>query len=150
MKEIYYTYNNEAIASCVFLSVLNRIDKLDIARSCLILPFLLDDRTVSYLTRNVGQNLTLEQLVKDQPRLFVSFNKRYISLLPITVNSLMILSKGNLINIGNEIVKHSNSSFDKKDLGDRFYRIEKIIPDFVTMFEKYTTPKLYKVLKIQL
>jgi hypothetical protein len=85
MKEIYYTYNNEAIASCIFLSVLNRIDKLDIARSCLILPFLLDDRTVSYLTRNQGQNLTLDQLVKDQSRLFVSFNKRYISLLPIAV-----------------------------------------------------------------
>lgn len=150
MKEIYYIYNNEAIASCIFLSVLNRIDKLDIARSCLILPFLLDDRTVSYLTRNQGQNLTLEQLVKDQPRLFVSFNKRYISLLPITVNSLMLLSKGNLITIGNEIVKIDNSSFDNKDLGDRFYKIEKIIPDFVSMFEKYTTSKLYKVLKIQL
>ncbi len=150
MKEIYYIYNNEAIASCIFLSVLNRIDKLDIARSCLILPFLLDDRTVSYLTRNQGQNLTLEQLVKDQPRLFVSFNKRYISLLPITVNSLMLLSKGNLITIGNEIVKIDNSSFDNKDLGGRFYKIEKIIPDFVSMFEKYTTSKLYKILKIQL
>ena len=127
MKEIYYTYNNEAIASCILLSVLNKVDKLDVARSCLILPFLLDDRTVNYLAKTQGQNLSIEQLVKDQPRLFVSFNKRYISLLPITVNSLMILSKGNLITIGNEIVKSDNSSLDNKDLGDRFYKIEKIL-----------------------
>lgn len=150
MKEIYYTYNNEAIASCIFLSVLNRIDKLDIARACLILPFLLDDRTVNYLAKTQGQNLSIEQLVKDQPRLFVSFNKRYVSLLPITVNSLMILSKGNLITIGNEIIKIDNRSFDNKDLGDRFHKIEKIIPDFVSVFERYTTSKLYKILKIQL
>jgi len=143
-------YNNEAISSCIFLSVLSKIDKLYIASACLVLPFLLNDRTVSFLTKNQGQNITLEQLVKDQHRLFVSFNKRYISLLPITINSLMILSKGNLITICNEFIKSENCSFDNKDLGDRFRKIEKIIPDFIYMFEKYTPPKLYKILKIQL
>lgn len=150
MKEIYYTYNNEAIASCILLSVLNKVDKLDIARSCLILPFLLDDRTVNYLVRTQGQNLSIEQLVKDQPRLFVSFNKRYVSLLPITINSLMILSKSNQINIGSEIAKSEKLTFDNMNLGDRFAKIENVIPDFIKILEKYTTLKLYKVLKIQL
>jgi hypothetical protein len=150
MKEIYYTYNNEAIASCVLLSVMNKVDKLDIARSCLILPFLLDDRTVNHLTRNKGQNLNLEQIVKEQTRLFVSFNKRYVSLLPITINSLMILSKSNQITIGNEIIKSDNFSFEEQNLGDRFSKIENIIPDFMTMIEKHQTAKLYNVLKIQL
>lgn len=148
MKEIYYTYNNEAIASCIFLSILNNIEELDIARSCLILPFLLDDRTVSYLIKN--QNLNLEQFVKKQPRLFVSLNKRYVSLLPISINSLMILSKSNQIIIGDNIIKTNNSSFDDKNLGDRFHKIETVIPDFIAMLEKYTTSKLYKILKIQL
>jgi hypothetical protein len=150
MKEIYYTYNNEAIASCILLSVLNKVDKLDVARSCLILPFLLDDRTVNYLVKTQGQNLSIENLVKDQPRLFVSFNKRYVSLLPITINSLIILSKSNQIIIGSEIVKTKTFTFDNTNLGDRFSKIENIIPDFINMFEKHTTSKLYKVLKIQL
>lgn len=94
MKQIYYIYNNEAIASCILLSVLNKVGKLDIALLCLILPFLLDDRTVNYLAKNQGQNLSIEQLIKCQPRLFVSFNKRYLSLLPITIN---ILRRGNII-----------------------------------------------------
>jgi hypothetical protein len=150
MKEIYYTYNNEAIASCVLLLVLNKVDKLDLARSCLVLPFLLDDRIVNYFTKNQGQNLSLEQLVKDQPRLFVSFNKRYVSLLPVTINSLMILNKSNQITIGNEVIMSKLFSFHNTNLGDRFSTIKKIIPDFVTMIEKYQTPQLYKVLKIQL
>jgi hypothetical protein len=150
MKEIYYTYNNEAIASCVLLLVLNQVDKLDLARSCLVLPFLLDDRTVNYFTKNQGQNLSLEQLVKDQPRLFISFNKRYVSLLPVTINSLMILSKSNQITIDKETIMSNKFSFHNTNLGDRFSTIEKIIPDFVTMIEKHQTPQLYKVLKIQL
>lgn len=150
MKEIYYTYNNEAIASCILLAILNKVDKLDIARSCLILPFLLDDRTVNYLAKNQEQNLSIEQLVKDQPRLFVSFNKRYVSLLPITINSLMILSKSNQIIIGSEIAKSETFTFDNANLGDRFSKVENVIPDFIDMLEKHTTPKLYKVLKIQL
>ena len=150
MKEIYYTYNNEAIASCILLSVLNKVDKLDVARSCLILPFLLDDRTVNYLAKNQEQNFSLEQLIKDQPRLFVSFNKRYVSLLPITINALMILSKSNQIIIGSEIIKPETFTFDNTNLGDRFSKIENVIPDFIDMLEKHTTSKLYKVLKIQL
>jgi hypothetical protein len=150
MREIYYTYNNEAIASCILLSVLNKIDRLDVARSCLILPFLLDDRTVNYLVKTQGQNLSIERLVKDQPRLFISFNKRYVSLLPVTINTLMILSKSNQIIIRNEIVKTETFTFDNANLGNRFYKIETIIPDFIDMFEKYSTSKLYKVLKIQL
>lgn len=55
MKEIYYTYNNEAIASCVFLELLQKVGVIDIARSCLILPFLLDDRTVKYFQKLSGK-----------------------------------------------------------------------------------------------
>lgn len=150
MKQIYYIYNNEAIASCILLSVLNKVGKLDIARLCLILPFLLDDRTVNYLAKNQGQNLSIEQLIKCQPRLFVSFNKRYLSLLPITINALMILSKSNQITIGSEIAKTETLILDNANLGDRFSKIENVIPDFINMIKKYTTPKLYKALKIQL
>ena len=102
------------------------------------------------MAKTQGQNLSIEQLVKDQPRLFVSFNKRYVSLLPVTINALMILSKSNQIIIGSEIVKTETFTFDNANLGDRFSKIENVIPDFIDMFEKYSTSKLYKVLKIQL
>ena len=150
MKEIYYTYNNEAIASCIFLSILNRVGKLDIARSCLILPFLLDDRTVNYLAKTKEQDLRLESFIKDKPRLFVSFNKRYSSLLPVTINALMILSKSNQINIDDEIVKAKTLTLDNSDLGGRFSKIDSVIPDLIKMLNNHRTSTLYKILKIQL
>lgn len=150
MKEIYYIYNNEAIASCIFLSVLNKVGELDIARSCLILPFLLDDRTINYLKREQESNINLEQLIKEYPRLFVSFNKRYLSLLPITINALMMLSKGNQINIENQIKTVSNLNFENEELGNRFLKIEDVIPKFLTLLGEYSTAELYKILKLQL
>ncbi|MCK3683067.1 three component ABC system middle component [Maribellus sp. YY47] len=150
MKEIYYTYNNEAIASCIFLSILNNTDELDIARSCLILPFLLDDRTVNYLDRNKHIETDLVQIIKEQPRLFVSFNKRYLSLLPVTINSLLLLSKSNQIKIDTQISSIGNIIFDRQNLGTRFQKIEKITPKFLSVIEKYSTSQLYKMLNIQL
>lgn len=148
MKEIYYVYNNEAISSCIFLSILNHIDSLSIARSCLILPFLLDDRTINYLTNN--ESINLEEFVQEQPRLFVSFNKRYLSLLPVTINSLMLLSKSNKIRIESDIVTNDFIRFSEQGFGVRFSKINNIIPSFLKMINGYSTTQLYKILNVQL
>jgi len=151
MKEIYYAYNNEAIASCVFLSVLDRIKTLDIARSCLMLPFLLDNSTIAYFDKNRNMEFTLEQMKKEQPKLFISFNKRYLSLLPVTINSLMILSKSNQINIGKEIcIVHDVLPIYNSMMGERFDKIIDVVPVFLSIISDYSTKQLYKLLNIQL
>ncbi|GHT10581.1 hypothetical protein FACS189432_03920 [Bacteroidia bacterium] len=150
MKEIYYIYNNEAIASCVFLSVLDSLKTLDIARSCLILPFLLDDRTVNYLLDNQNNELTLEQMKKNKPLLFTSFNKRYLSLLPVTINSLMILRKSNQIGIGKEIHIVNLLPIYNSTMGERLNKIIDVIPTFLSVISIYSTNQLYKSLNIQL
>jgi hypothetical protein len=149
MKEIYYIYNNEAIASCVLLSVLKQVLSLDIARSCLILPFLLDDRTINYFANN---SITeLEEIIKNQPKLFVSFNKRFLSLLPVTINSLMLLLKSNLILIEKNVVPNDSVTFFiPETCGDRFNKIRSILPNFILMINNYSTIQLYKILNIQL
>lgn len=105
MKEIYYIYNNEAIASCIFLAYLQNTRTVDIARLCLILPFLLDDRIVMYLAKiSNEESKSLESIIDERPKLFMSFNKRYVSLLPITINSTLLLHKNEQIEISaNEI-----------------------------------------------
>ena len=151
MKEVYYIYNNEAIASCVLLSVLNSIDSIDIARSCLILPFLLDDQTVNYLRRNKSIELNLVQLIEERARLFSSFNKRYQALLPVTINALMILKKSNQIEINSNILSSKRTRIQSNmDVGERFELIMEVMPFFLTMTEKYSTIQLYEILNIQL
>jgi hypothetical protein len=151
MKEIYYIYNNEAIACCVFLAILDRLKTLDIARSCLMLPFLFDDRTVKYFSKNRNSEFNLEQMIKEQPSLFISFNKRYLSLLPVTINSLMILSKSNQINIGKEIYIVNNIlPIYNSMMGERLDRIIDVVPVFLSIISNYSTNILYKLLNIHL
>jgi len=149
MKEIYYVYNNEAISSCIFLSILNQTEMLDLARSCLVLPFLLDDRTVNHLINNENGDLNLEKLIREQSRLFVSFNKRYLTLLPVTINSLMLLNKSNQIKLGKNITNVENLKIDE-GLGERFAKVKTVIPKFLSLMEGYTTAELYKILNVQL
>jgi hypothetical protein len=152
MREIYYTYNNEAIASCVFLEFLQKVGAIDIARSCLILPFLLDDRTVKYFQRlSDEEKISLESLTREQPKLFTSFNKRYMSLLPVSINALILLNKNNQIGItASEIYAKGIFLYRDVDMGDRFNEIKKNLPTFIRMIDKYSTVQLYRILKIQL
>lgn len=150
MKEVYYVYNNEAIASCVLLSVIDKLGKIDIPRCCLVLPFLLDDRTTGYITKNFSNETNLIQLVDTQPRLFASFNKRYLSLLPVMINSLMILKKGNQIEINDQVILNNRLDLGNLDLGDRFYKINEAIPGFLALIENHPTEQLYKIFRVQL
>ena len=152
MKEVYYIYNNEAIASCIFLAYLQNVKSIDMAKSCLILPFLLDDRTVMYFT-NIRDDYdnSLEYIVNNSPKLFTSFNKRYLSLLPITINSILLLNKNKQIGISsNNILTKVDFIYDEVDMGNRFERIKKVIPFLASILNKYSTSQLYKILKVQL
>ena len=152
MKEVYYIYNNEAIASCIFLAYLQNVKSIDMAQSCLILPFLLDDRTVMYFT-NIRDDYdnSLEYIVNNKPKLFTSFNKRYLSLLPITINSILLLNKNKQIGISsNNIFTKVDFIYDEVDMGNRFERIKKVIPFLASILNKHSTSQLYKILKVQL
>ncbi|TKC62153.1 hypothetical protein FBD94_07985 [Pedobacter hiemivivus] len=150
MKEIYYTYNNEAIASCVFLSVMKEIQTWDIARSCLILPFLLDDKTVKWLKNYDPSEYGIYEVFKSRERLFMSFNKRYLALLPVSINALLLLSKSQQISIGKDIRYSSKLEFIGVDFGERFVAIQEVIPNFLALIENLSTVSLYQLLKVQL
>lgn len=150
MKEGYYIYNNEALASTVILAVIQKCKQMDIARVCLLLPFFLDDRTVSALNRNNNDDYLLETFISNNPKLFISFNKRYEELLPITINSVGILEKCKIISVSKTISIQSTLINDFGDIGERFLKIEKSVDYFLNLTNKYTTIQLYKFLKIQL
>ncbi|PTT32456.1 hypothetical protein DBR28_15245 [Chryseobacterium sp. HMWF028] len=150
MKEIYYVYNNEAIASCVLLSIINNVGRIDIARCCLLLPSFLDDKTVSFLNKGFSEDVSLDKLIKDQQRLFATFNKKYLSLLPVMINSLMILKKGGQIQIQDNITSTNKLDIINVDLGNRFVKIKEAIPTFLKLTNDYSTEQLYKILRVQL
>ncbi|MCT9980293.1 DUF6521 family protein [Acinetobacter sp. I-MWF] len=148
MKENYYVYNNEAMASCMVLSILDKVKSIKISRSCLFLPILLDDRVVSYLLRK--DILNLESFIKDEPRLFLNFNKRYNSLLPVLINSLTLLERCGYIFISDDNICIKADINLSRIEGRRFEKVESAIPRLLILLDKYSTEKLYSVLKVRL
>ncbi|MCO6513442.1 MAG: hypothetical protein J6589_03115 [Snodgrassella sp.] len=150
MKPIYYLYNNEAIATTALLSMINKLKQIDIALAPLILPFLFDNRTVNHLLRKEVNYLNIEQFVQDKRLYFTAFNNRFLSLLPVTINALMILRKSGVIKITDMISIKKELEFDINKLGIRFAKIEKVIPIFVELIKDYSLTDLYIIFKIQL
>lgn len=148
MKENYYIYNNEAMVSCIILSILDKINSISLARISLFLPILLDDRVVLYLLKKDIYNI--ESLIKDKPRFFLNFNKRYNSLLPILINSLTLLEQCGYIFVVNDSIYVKNPINVSRIEGSRFKKIESIIPKLLILLDEYSTEKLYSTLKVQL
>ena len=152
MKEPYYVYNNEAISSLILFSVIKQLKSIEIARLFLILPCLLDDRFVNHLALTNIQT-SLYTILKEKANLFANFNQRYLELMPIVTNSVMILKQCNLIIIRIdclEVKETGDLNNPFLDVGERLQKILKIIPTFLEIIAPINTPHLYKLLKVQL
>lgn len=150
MNISYYIYNNEAIATAVLMSVITKLKRINIALAPLVLPFLLDNRIVNHLLKDEANYENIEQFIQSKRLYFTSFNNRFLSLLPVTVNALMILQKSNVINITDIISIKKEFEFDVNELGLRFTKIENAIPKFVALIKDYSLSDLYIKFKIQL
>lgn len=150
MNISYYIYNNEAISTAVLMSVITKLKQINIALAPLVLPFLLDNRIVNHLLKDEANYENIEQFIQSKRLYFTSFNNRFLSLLPVTVNALMILQKSNVINITDTISIKREFEFDVNELGLRFTKIENAIPKFVALIKDYSLSDLYIKFKIQL
>ncbi|ORF00916.1 hypothetical protein BGI05_00200 [Snodgrassella alvi] len=150
MNLSYYIYNNEAISTAVLMSVITKLKQINIALAPLVLPFLLDNRIVNHLLKDEANYVNIEQFIQSKRLYFTSFNNRFLSLLPVTVNALMILQKSNVINITDTISIKKEFEFDVNELGLRFTKIENAIPKFVALIKDYSLSDLYIKFKIQL
>lgn len=150
MKEMYYIYNNEAIASACILLVLQKTNVIDVAKLCLVLPFLLDDRTVSLLQKEEYQQMTLKDLIDKKSRIFSTFNNRYLALLPVFINAMIILYINGYILFDKGLVRLSSTSINIENYGDRLLKIKKVANTFVDLIINKNTPELYRSLNIQL
>lgn len=150
MNISYYIYNNEAISTAVLMSVITKLKRINVALAPLVLPFLLDNRIVNHLLKDEANYENIEQFIQSKRLYFTSFNNRFLSLLPVTVNALMILQKSNVINITDTISIKREFEFDVNELGLRFTKIENAIPKFVALIKDYSISDLYIKFKIQL
>lgn len=149
MNSEFYIYNNEAISVVVLAGLMKIVKSLDVARVFIILPLLLDDRIIRKLAYSYD---SIDAFFNDNEKLLVGFNERYLELMPITLNSINILSESKTIKIlKDKIIFVEENKFDfNHDFGIRANKIQEVIFHFSFMLGMQSTELLYKNLKIQL
>lgn len=150
MNNIFYTYNNEAIACCTIYSVVKQLITITAAKISVILPFLLNDHIVGKLKSTKTQNLL--DFIAQNRKIFLNFEGRYMSFLPITVNSVVLLKDFGLIKFEkpHTIVLNKDDDFDFSQSGDRLMQILSVSGKFSQMLTNIDMVKLFNDLKIML
>lgn len=150
MNNIFYTYNNEAIACCTIYSVVKRLNNLSAAVITMVLPFLLNDHIVAKLKSTESENLL--DFIALNRKVFLNFGGRFTAFLPITVNSVVLLKDFGLIKYGddNSIILNKNDELDFSQSGERLNQILSVSDKFANMLGNTDIVELFNNLRIAL
>lgn len=149
----YYLYNNEAIGAFSIAAVLKSANALSYSKSLLILPFLFHEETTSFLKRSNAVARSSEEIIVKRVEHFGNFNARYYSLLPVSINSIMILKQMGEINISKTNISlrpEGKLSLDSNNIGKRAESIIKAAPKLANLLLEEDDQSLYLKLRIQL
>lgn len=153
MVKTEYLYNNEAIGAVAIASVLKTVAKLSFSKTVLILPFLFHRDTSLFLKRSNAVIRSIEEIIIKRTESFGNFNSRYISLLPITINSIMLLKQMGVIKMhDNNLIFINTLQIDpeSKELGNRAADISKAAAKLAALLACEDDSSLYLKLRIQL
>ncbi len=149
----YYLYNNEAIGAIGIAAVLRNCKALSYSKSMLILPFLFHNETVSILKRSNSVVRSTEEIIVKKIGSFGNFNARYYSLLPVSINSIMLLKQIGEIEITETAIAikmDSKLDLTNKSLGNRAQDIIKAAPKLSDILSEEDDQSIYLKLRIQL
>lgn len=146
-----YTFNNEAFGIVAIASLLKVSKNLSYSKALLILPMLAHKETFDLLKRSNTDIRSIEHLIAKKSALITNFNKRYFSLLPISINSIIILNEMKVLENSGGIIKYMNDSFDfnQRDLGKRAKDTVKA-SDNLARILKASEVNLYLQLRVEL
>jgi hypothetical protein len=95
-------YNNEMIGALSIYFVMSKFSSMEASKSLLILPLSTHNTLISYLNDSRTKVKGLEQLIIKKPEFFSNFNQRYYSLMELSMNSILILIKLDLVSISKD------------------------------------------------
>jgi len=140
-------YHNELIGAISIASVL-RYGEISYAKSLLILPLLFHKETLDFLERN--EHVDLEFMAANKSKLIANFNKRYYSLLSISINSILIGQElGFLKTINGKVFSSQLEEQKFKQFGNRLMRIAEVA-NTINNLLNISTEEAYFKLQIKL
>ena len=147
---INYIYNNEAIGVVAIYLVVKNLKEIDYSKAMLILPLMLNDKLIKFIGRANTKVRGIEELIIKKGQVLTDFNEFYLEMLPISINSLIILNEMKVIEIENGIIRFKDKEL-KVDL-EVSKRIKKMLKSVESICEilKLKNENLYLQLRVVL
>lgn len=141
--------NNEGLVSCVAYQILKE-RPCDFSKLSILLSLLMDDQIRTYVMHQ--DSLFLEDSIfrNERPELL---ERIYLEMLPVCLNSMVILIQNDFIETDNNILKLTEKGMalaeDVSFIGSRrLENIKKDVPFIIQLTENYSAADLFKALKL--
>lgn len=146
-------YNNVGIGLVALLSVIKYFEDLDYAKALLIQPLLLHNPLTNYVKKASVVINGIEDLTLSKVEYFLNYNDRYLSLLPLSINTILIAEKMKFLKLEDSkiIVNKSNIEtfdFESTLLGTRAKNII-LASERISQLLKEESKELYFKLRVE-
>jgi len=147
-----YLFNNEAVGIIAMQATISECREITYAKAMLILPFLLHEDTVASLKRSNSVQRSIEEMMTKKLGNFANFDSRYYSMLPISLNVLMILRDMGAIKITKDKIYSSANlkNISIANLGKRAKNIIEATTKLSLLLNSENDSSLYLKLRITL
>lgn len=152
MESIHSFQSNEILTGIAILSVLKYTKKLEISKCLLIEPLLSYKGIRDYLKNANSKIRSIEELMVKQNIVFSNFDRRFQEKLPLSINSILLMSQLKLLHIenGNLLFTGDKFDFNEKTLGKAAQDIIATSGNLVEILTREAASSLYLSLRIEL
>lgn len=152
MESINSFQNNEILTGIAILSVLKTTTKLEITKCLLIEPLLSYKSIRNYLKNSNSKARSIEELMVKQNVVFSNFNQRFQEKLPLSINSILLMSQLKLLHIEKNNLLFMGNKFDfhEKTLGKSAKDIIATSGNLSKILTKEDASNLYLSLRVEL
>lgn len=144
--------SNELLTGISILSVLSNTKELEVAKCVLIEP-MLNYKDLRATLKNSNTVLrSIEELILKKTVAFSNFNNRFYESLPLSINSILLMSELGLLKINGKMIAFSGDdfNFNEESLGksakERIIASKKV----AEILQKETVSNLYLNLRVEL
>lgn len=110
--EINTFHENEILTGISILAVLRYANSMELSKCMLVEPLLSYSRVVSVLKRSNSSVKSIEDLILRESIVFSNFSERFHERTLLSMNSILLFEKLDLLKLTNDGVKFSGSNFN--------------------------------------
>lgn len=148
MKQSWKGYNNVGLCATALASVIEHSGRLPLSKALLVMPLVMHDATISFLSKGNIRKREAAALASTKPEFFVNFNSRFEESLVLSLNAIQLLVHLGYAKLLVDLVPAMGMQIGD-EFGRRALRIVKATPNIAALLDS-PVDELYSNFRIQL